>query len=348
MSISPTPRIDTRAELPYIHALRILACYLVLVNHTHGDLLVSGAPGSVLCFCLLFSLCKMGVTLYVMISGVLLLDRDYGAKKILWSIARVLVLLVGVTALLALWQEGPAGLEPLHFFQSLMAKPRMAPYWYLYALPLFYCTLPFLQRMARSFTLRDYVLFTVLLLLLPAVNLIMRSLFGLPVTRYFNFAQLPKFVTVAVAGKTMSLLPRRRRGMLLALAAFLLAWAGSFASFFVPWLREGEVSFALDSWDLLPPLVMAGSCVYLFGYFRVGERLRGSGPAILRGFAALSLGIYVVHPVFNHFVHELGFLRSLTAYSPYLGVPVYAILLFLLSALVVWLLRLIPLARKFL
>ena len=348
MSNSPAPRIDTRAELPYIHALRILACYLVVINHTHGELLSSGAPGSMFCFCLLFSLCKMGVTLFLMISGVLLLGRDYGAKKVLWCVVRVLVLLVGVSALLALWQEGPAGLAPLRFFKSLLAGPRMQPYWYLYALPLFYCALPFLQRMARGFTLRDYVLFTALLLLLPCTLTMIRFAFRLSVTRSFTFAQLPKFVTVAVAGKTMSLLPRRRGWMLLALAAFLLAWGGFFASFYVPWLREGAVSFALDSWDNLPAVVMAGSCVYLFGYFRVGERLRGRGPAILRGVAALSLGIYVAHPVFDHFVHELGFLRALKESSPFLGVSAHTILLFLLCALTVWLLRLIPVVRRFL
>ena len=345
---SPSPAANTRAELRYIHALRVLACYLVIINHTHGELLTGGAPRSVFCFCLFFSLCKMGVTLFVMISGILLLDRDYGMKKIARCIGRVLLLLVGVTVLLALWQEGPAGLLSGRFLPALLAGPRMPPYWYLYALPGFYLVLPFLQKMARNFTLRDYALFTLLLLLLPSALGTILVFLGQPVTSSFSLALLPKFVTVAVAGKFVSLLPKRRGGMLLALALFLLAWGGSFASFFVPWLTEGAVAYTLDSWDTLPSVVMAGACVYLFGYFSLGERLGGRGAAVLRELAGTALGVYLLHPLFNHRVHEQGFILSLYAFHPFLGVFAHTLCLFLVCSLLVFLLRRIPFVRRIL
>ncbi len=336
------------AELRYIHALRLLACWLVVVNHTHGELLRSGAPGAALGFCLLFSLCKMAVTLFVMISGVLLLGRDYGPKKIARCVARALLLLLGVSALLALWQEGPSGLLPGRFFPALLAGPRMPPYWYLYALPAFYLALPFLQRMVRGLSPHGHLLFTGLLLLLPCALELVRVCAGQPFAPSFSLALLPRFVTVAVAGRTVSLLPRRRGGLALAAALFLLAWGGAFASFYVPWLREGAVGYALDSWDTLPSVVMAGACVYLFRGLGVGEKGGGRGAAVLREAAGTALGIYVLHPILNHRVHELGFIAALYGASPWLGVLAHTLCLFLLSGLLTWLLRRIPPVRRIL
>ena len=349
MSVLPSgPAAGTRAELRYIHGLRLLACYLVVVNHTHGELLRSGAPGSVPVYCLLFSLCKMAVTLFVMISGALLLGREEGLKRSAVRVGRVLLLLFGVSALLALWQEGPAGLLPGRFVPALLAGPRLPPYWYLYALPGFYLVLPFLQKMARSFTLRDYALFTGLLLLLPCLLELLQAYTGLALAPSFFRALLPRFLTVAVAGKFVSLLPRRRGGMLLVLALFLLAWAGAFASFYLPWLRTGEVACTLDSWDTLPAVVMAGACVYLFRGLGVGERLGRGGAAVLRELAGAALGVYLLHPLLNHRVHELGFILALYADHPFLGVCAHTLCLFLLSAVPILLLRRIPPVRRIL
>ena len=88
--------------------------------------------------------------------------------------------------------------------------------------------------------------------------------------------------------------------------------------------------------------------MYLFRYFRVGEGLRGRGAAVLREIAGTSLGIYVFHPVLNHRVHEQGFILSLYARSPIAGVLAHTFCLFFLSGLLAFLLRRVPLVKKFL
>lgn len=335
-----------RAEYRYIHALRLFACWLVIVNHTHGELLHYDTAGALFLYALSFSVCKIGVTLFIMISGILLLERDYGVKKTAWYITRALVLLIGISALLAVWQEGFAGLLPRRFIPALLAGPRLAPYWYLYALPVFYLVVPFLQKMVRGFTLRDYLLFTVFLLLLPGAADILMSCLGQPMTSAFSLALLPSFVTIAVAGKAVSLLPPRRGGAACALALLLLVWGLYFVSYYRPALREHLA--ALDSWERLPAVVMAGCCVYLFRFVRAGERLRSRGAAVLRELAGASLGIYVFHPAFNHRVHELGFILALYERAPVLGALAHALCLFLLSGLLAAALRRVPLVRKFL
>ena len=162
-----------------LDALRILACLLVVANHTLGYALNTGAPGAELFYCLLFSLCKTGVTLFVMVSGILLLDREDGFRKTGRRILRVLVPLLAVSALLAWKDEGLAGLAPLRFLASFLRDPRRAPYWYLYALIGFYLLLPFLQKMTRGFRLADYAAFSGLFLLLPCALDILRVFCGL-------------------------------------------------------------------------------------------------------------------------------------------------------------------------
>ncbi|MBQ5406021.1 MAG: acyltransferase [Oscillospiraceae bacterium] len=331
-----------------LDALRILACLLVVANHTLGYALNTGAPGAELFYCLLFSLCKTGVTLFVMVSGILLLDREDGFRKTGRRILRVLVPLLAVSALLAWKDEGLAGLAPLRFLASFLRDPRRAPYWYLYALIGFYLLLPFLQKMTRGFRLADYAAFSGLFLLLPCALDILRVFCGLELSGAFSLSVLPRFVTVAVCGAFAARLPARRNGIALSLLLFLLGWFGSFASFYFPFLSSGSISYALDSWDLLPAVLMAGSLVCLFRASGVGGGLGERGKRALRELSGMTFGVYLLHPVFEHRVFLLPFVQAVYAHSVCLGVALFALTLVLVCAAVSFLLRRIPVVREYL
>ena len=71
-----------KKEIIYIDILRIIACFCVIINHTQGFLLEKGGFGNTLFYCLTFSFCKVGVVLFLMISGMLILDKDYSCVNV--------------------------------------------------------------------------------------------------------------------------------------------------------------------------------------------------------------------------------------------------------------------------
>lgn len=332
----------------FLDAVRILACILVVMNHTAGYVINTGAPGEKLFFSFFFSLSKAGVPLFLMLSGTLLLDRDYGPRKILQCMLRILLPLLAISAFLAWKDEGTAGLRPGRFLSQFIAEPRRAAYWYLYALLGFYAMLPFLQKMVRSFRLSDYAAFTGLFLLLPCLVTMLQLYGGPKFGPYLRLSTVPRFLAIAVAGAFVGHLPASRRGGRLSLLLFFLAWGGLFASFYVPYLRHGELSYLLDSWDQLPAVVMAGSLLYAFRAFGCGEALGARGRRILSEIAGTAFGVYLFHPVLEHRVFLQGPIQTLFLKNACPGTALFTLCLILVCGLLSFLLRRIPVIRRFL
>ena len=53
----------------YIDILRIFACFMVIINHTHGFILDYKSDINIIFYCILFSLCKIGVPIFLMITS---------------------------------------------------------------------------------------------------------------------------------------------------------------------------------------------------------------------------------------------------------------------------------------
>lgn len=66
----------------YLDFLRILACFLVIVNHTNSDIFLNSSIGITWFVSITyFFICKIAVPLFVMISGAVLLGKKDSYKK---------------------------------------------------------------------------------------------------------------------------------------------------------------------------------------------------------------------------------------------------------------------------
>ena len=86
----------------WVDLLKILACFLVVINHTGGYLLEFAGTsnfGTSLFYMIEFVICKIGVPLFIMISGFLLLERNNNFCDIGKKIFRVFVPLFLLSAL---------------------------------------------------------------------------------------------------------------------------------------------------------------------------------------------------------------------------------------------------------
>lgn len=142
--------------------MRIVAILLVLYNHLPGYHLFHQGTGAMLCVGLLLSvLTRIGVPLFAMVSGALLLGRNESYADLWRRISRMLAVVVIFEALLYAEYHFMRG-NPLSlpdFVRGMLAGTLkdMVSYWFLYAYIGFLLMLPFLRRVAQQMTRADFL-----------------------------------------------------------------------------------------------------------------------------------------------------------------------------------------------
>lgn len=144
-----------KVKKDYIEFLRLIACFLVIVNHTNSQIFLSASP-SPLWFASLtyFFVSKTAVPLFLMIMGALLLGKRDTPKKSAQRLLRILTVLLISSALCYLyfgWMDGTLGqLGVGDFFLTALQRELTGSFWYLYLYLGLLCLLPLMQKLASS------------------------------------------------------------------------------------------------------------------------------------------------------------------------------------------------------
>lgn len=235
--------------------MRVIACVLVIYNHTQAFYLYMESDGILQAVYLTLSaITKINVPLFLMISGALLLGREESYHRVLTKralrIAVVIALFSGVYCLLDYVKCILAGIpyeDNIVTIAYRIAGGRidtLGPYWYLYAYLGFLLVLPFLQRGVQNMGESDLRTFVLALL---GIRIIFKT-----------------FVPV------MSMLYRMHGGDTFVLSNDLnMALASSDALFYpiVGYYLEHHIDVArLRGWHILGGLVLCACCVILTGW----------------------------------------------------------------------------------
>lgn len=147
----------------YLDVLRIVACFGVIANHTNFILKQAESAAdsmnraTLLTGVIFMVLCKTAVTLFVMISGALLLKMQDDYKKNFKRIFRVAAVLLVFSAgyyLMGNYEHSPAG-----FIKTVTKTNVTTAFWYLYLYLGILVMLPVLQKMVAGFKKADYFYF---------------------------------------------------------------------------------------------------------------------------------------------------------------------------------------------
>lgn len=170
-------------ELIHIEFLRIIAIYLVLFNHTkeNGFFLFSIAEESSLYWVYMFVSIfdKIAVPIFFMISGALLLGKeesivDIYKKRVIKFV--VILLVISFCYHVYNWCFNETNFSIRKFLIEVYSKNASIGLWYLYNYIGMLIMLPFLRRLARTMTDKEY--FYLILLQIIIVGVI-------PIAQYF-------------------------------------------------------------------------------------------------------------------------------------------------------------------
>lgn len=373
-----TANREKKPRILWMEALRIIAAFLVIVNHTNSDVFQMSHPGQVTWHLsiLWYYVCKLAVPVYVMITGALMLYRQDSWKKTFARVLRVLAALFCASYVYFLYDAWAHwGLWPRAFrLDILLGKiVRMEitdGFWYLYFYLALLLTMPLWQwlhqRMNETQQLNLIVYCFVLNGVLPLIgHYVPRfSMLENPLLPYvplgylgllFAGDQVRHHLTVRKGTKT--------KALLVFACALVVAWL-------LTWLEYGRVEPGSKYWfmdhRMVPALpVMAEAIAAMVLAKCIGERGEGeadgaqdselladSKPAwrftLIEELGGCAFGIYLAQDLIIAETEKRLFVPLCTQLSPMAAVLIWEVIVFLIALIGIWLLRCIPFIRRIL
>lgn len=356
----------------YYEYLRILACALVVYNHTPAYLMYEETTGiTQVVYLVLTMITRINVPLFLMVSGALLLEREEDYHRVLMKralrILEVIVLFSCVYCALEALHHAVAGLPyeariPVLLYRIAGCRiDALSSYWYLYTYLGFLLMLPLLQRAVRYTSRRDRLVAIGILLAshfvyntaIPAINVFCSM-------RGANALELSSGLDLAMSSSKALFYPLL--GYVLEHDVDITRLRGRHI---VGLLAASVAVIALESWCTCEEYVLAGS--YTQNYVQMADyvltiaafllikhavTVRWSsllqerwGKAVV-SLGALTLGIYLLGPYCKLFLYS-GYRQLFEARMPQLGFSLLWVVVDLcICGVVTWGLRHIPGIRR--
>ncbi|MBR5288192.1 MAG: acyltransferase family protein [Clostridia bacterium] len=336
-----TPPAPVR-RIAWLDALRVLCCYLVIVNHSYDAIGIAAIsrPVRLVSFMILFSV-KIAVPIFLMISGWTLLRKEDTVKKSLSRFARIALVYVVFSAVYEINSCGT--IRPAYFLETILTQPITNAYWYLITYAGLLLMLPFLQKIARGMRRGEFFYYFAVSILFISVYPMAVKYLHLPA--YSDHFRIPLFgthVCYVFLGYFLlhEKLPRIPAWALVCLP--LLCAAGATVLTEYSFLSSQGTNYLFMDNIALPPTLISSACVFLL-FSRMN--VQGKTAAVLSHLGRLSFGVYLLsdlvlmrlEPVFD---------LLMTAMHPLAAVTLYQLLTFAVSLAGAQLLTKIPLIRK--
>lgn len=339
------PAAGKKARIPFIELLRVIACFLVIVNHTNSKLFLFTASSVTRFFSLTyFFVSKAAVPVFLMVSGYTMLNRQDSHRKAFLRFLRFaacLVLFSGFYYVTDYWAGDIDTLSLKSFLRRIIDRPITKAYWYLYLYLGMILMMPFLQKLVSTFRREDFhVFFFWSGLFFSVWPIAAHYIPGLAVTEHFALPLFDSYICLLLLGCYM----RRyavpsKKWRLISAAGFFSMCLLSVLLTYGEYIRNDGVDYLFFGDRVLLPVVLSGVCLFYWGTtLRLEGRVRDA--VIFLG--QLTFGVYLVS---DFLIRRFEFVfPAMRGY----GVPAaiamvsYETLVFAVGALAVWVLRKIP------
>ncbi len=346
------PSTSKPQTIEWINNLRVVALFMVIVLHTASPLLMGFGNVPVdnwLAADFYNALSRFAVPVFVMISGALLLHREYELgdflkkrlTRIIWPFLFWSLVYVGYS-----WYNEDITFTN-DFWANIHAVLHQLKYgayyhlWYVYMLIGLYLIIPVISRFVRNATEKEIIYFLIVWFIVIAFTQPYLSRFWPQVdVRYFT-----GYIGYLVLGHylTTKELPdaRNKTGLVI---FYLLCLAGITAGTY--FISANTHSLSTIMYEPLGPFII----LYSAGIFLLARITVFKLPASLiklRDIAGqYSLGIYLCHALFLTLLDDLAGI-SYKLCNPFISIPLTAMVCFVLSFLLIFILSKIPVAGKY-
>lgn len=335
-----------------LDALRIVAAFSIVMQHVGGQFLPMSFPSAEWEIRNLYvSVAQWGVPVFFMISGALFLssEKPLDVRRLFGkNLLRVIYAFLFWAVIYTVVTEGFGQGLKIAFISVIKGPPH---FWFLRVMIGVYLVLPVLKGIATQERKFSYL-----------VGLAIITTFGIPsifshlalftpqrteiLADYYDCFGLPSlyFITYFMIGHWLYTheISSRMRNLIYLLAALSIV-GGILGTIWLSYRLGYSNGFFYD--DMHPFLVLQGIAVFVFFKDRFKNLSPKWRPVVIK-LSNYSFGIYLVHPLFMYVCTNYLGLSSSTFPAVWF-VPVYIVLIYILSYLLVKLISMIPFMRKF-
>lgn len=337
----------TKERIKSIDLARVLAIFMVLICHCtdtfyklNVDFMSTITLGSKVFACSAMSIGRMGVPLFLMITGFLLLERSYNNEKTLrfWNrnskhlILCTLIWAVLIELFLILIMHNK--ISPIDFItRVLLLKPiEMSHFWYLPMIIGMYILIPFVANALKNYELnvimKPIIFFSVLAFFIP---------FLISILEYYGISNLSSEISLGFSGgiygiyMVMGYLIKKDYFKRFKSSLLTIIFIITFISFIILEIYSFDKGFEIHIYYESPFILICSICI-----FELITRIK-TIPFynMIKSLAIYSFGIYLIHNFFRFPLIE--FFKALSISNPIKAVILWFTLLILsyISAIII-------------
>lgn len=337
----------------YIEVMRIIAAFLVIVNHTNSDVFLKKCdPLSFTWFFSLtyFFICKVAVPVFFMITGGLLLQKVDNPKKSFDRVLRICVvaLIFSIAYYIKANRFAPNNMDVLEFIKTLFTSRATNSFWYIYAYIGLMILLPVLQRMAQVFSKNATRYFIFLSMGVMGLIPIIKIFFGITPHHYITdmfFA--PSLGIVFMGYYIEKYMKIDKKTFAFSGVGFVLLIAFQVICTCFLYQKNPAYYIKLDNWQYLT-ITLSAMCFYIvFKYLSTVVKTKETVAKALCYFGSLTFGLYLLSDMVISMTRPL--YANLQQEAPLMVATVlWEIIIFVLCGAVTAVLKLIPGLKKLL
>ncbi|CEO32986.1 acyltransferase [Paraclostridium sordellii] len=345
-----------KERILYYDLIRTIACFLVIVNHT---IWMFGAYNKLPMFTwivsdALFFIAKMAVPLFIMLSGALLLDKEESYKHLAIHKVFKMTFILLVWSLIYATYAKHSILTFGDIFREIKAiikQPISIHLWYLYMLIGLYIITPFLRKMIKNFTDKDFIIFIIIWILystlLPFIGLFKSFEFS----KYLAIPFFSGYIGYYIAGFYLDNIEINKNKIILSVIIFFTGLIISTYITFIMSKVKGTTYMGLDNVRMFPIMLMSLSFFLIVKNLgeKIHERLnKEKTKRIIVNISSATFGIYLIHTLLNRMLGNSPLYNIIFSdnINPILGLVIYDILIFLLSYIIISIIRKIPIIKN--
>lgn len=340
--------------IPYAFIARILAAFSVVLLHTAGARIIRVDISSDAFLWAAFFDCvtRWSVPLFIMLSGMLFLDKKKKISiKTLYTknIFRMVTAFVFWSYVYNLYTAYAAtGDIKKSLLVALKNMPGGAMHlWFIFVIVGLYIVLPFIKRMTENMTKGEaeyFILLGIILTFLPK-TLSSFEIFK-PFIDYINKFEInyaAGYVGLFVAGWYINNFEHSKmfRG-----AVYTMGFAG-FAYMFALTVyfsrARGAVADEFMSFKSLSAFLMAAAVMMALKYTFYKKSFKRKTVSNLAFYSKYTFGIYLIHEMFLNISAAKGW--CILPDMPYIGIPLEAIIVFILSGIIIGIITWLPFGK---
>lgn len=333
----------------YIDLIKIIAIFLVIVNHTNSYVFLSLHPSMTWTISIAyFYFSKVAVPLFIMSTGALMLGNVDSYQKHGARFKRMFIVFVLISTFYyyinVIIPVGYKGI--ITALSDIIQRPSSNALWYLYLYLSIIIAMPYLQRICKTFEMKDEVYFLFLCFLFASAYQLLRYYSGVSFFGGFELSIFTYPIGYLFAGHFIhKFVPKNRLYLMISLLTLLSSLVFSVIISYFNYLKDSNDYLFWSNISLPNVVFMSLSLFYITKYFSESIDTKFTGKAI-SSISACTFGIYLASD-FVLIKTQSYFMNLSTLIKPFISCVAWQISIFIICFIIIKAVRSVPIVRRY-